>query len=574
MVRASNTMDLPVSRLLAALPDAHAEALLAALPMGVMFTDMDDRVNYLNPALARLLQAEHDGADCLGRHASHLLGRLAGPAPGAWPAPPDPALAQHDPVSPGEIETADGRILACSVRTLDDADCRPLGRLWLFEDVTQAARTRRHLLHLADHDVLTGLFNRRRLREELERALVAGERTRQRVALLIFDLDRFKDVNDLYGHGAGDALLMRMAATVSGQIRRNEILARLGGDEFAILVPEASAREVEALAERIVRAVSGLPLMFKGYRRRQTCSVGVAIFPDHARTAEGLLECADAAMYRAKEAGRNHWRIWHEWGQASRQEKIFYDWEVRIDEALDQDRMRLHFQGAYACATGALSHLGALVRLQDGDNPARVILPGSFMQVAERNGRILDIDRRVVQGGIRILRRHPRPGGLAIKLSARSLADAGSAAFILDALERAGVDPARLIVEVTEEAVTADIYQAQRFAAALRGAGSRVCLTRFGSGFASFSCLRHLEADLVKIDDAFLQQLPGDQHNQACVKAMVDLAHGLGRSVLAGGIEDAATHRVLQALGLDYVQGHHFDRPSASHPALAPITRH
>ncbi len=184
--------------------------------------------------------------------------------------------------------------------------------------MTELVMTNRKLRYFADHDPLTGLLNRRRLLEELERALFASQRARHRVALFILDLDHFKDINDAHGHKGGDTLLKHMADVVDGEIRRNEILARLGGDEFAILVPEASLPEVEVLAERVVRAVAGAEPALEELAQRQTCSVGVALYPDHAQSIEGLLACADAALYRAKKSGRDSWRIGCEQGSPAK----------------------------------------------------------------------------------------------------------------------------------------------------------------------------------------------------------------------------------------------------------------
>jgi diguanylate cyclase (GGDEF)-like protein len=573
-MRALQTRVVSVDQLVSWPPHPHIAALLDILPTGVMFTDMAQRVRYLNMALAQLLPGEEGLADWLGAHLLGLLRQLSSEVSVSFPMLTGSGRIKADQDAPLEIETQDGRTLAYTVRTAYDAEHRPQGHMWVFEDVTPAAEINRELLHLADHDALTGLYNRRRLQEDLKRALLAAERTSQRVALLVFDLDHFKDINDRYGHGAGDALLSRMADEVAGQIRRNETLARLGGDEFAILVPDAAELEVKALAERIVKTVSGLEMSFDGHHRHQTCSVGVAFFPEHARSMEELLECADAAMYRAKESGRNQWRIWHERANSSREERSFHDWEVRIDHALDHGLLRLHVQGAYDCASSELLHLEALVRLQDGDTPGHLIQPGSFLPIAVRNGRIRDIDHWVVQQGIQMLRCHPGLRKLAIKLSATTLAETASARFILDTLQQAGVAPQSLILEVSEEAATTDLFQAQRFIHTLHAAGCGITLERFGSGFASFSCLRHLDADVVKIDDLFVRQLAKDPFNQACVKSMVDLAHGLGKKALAGRVEDAATHSILRQLGVDTVQGYFFDRPSATHPILSPTLVH
>jgi diguanylate cyclase (GGDEF)-like protein len=185
-----------------------------------------------------------------------------------------------------------------------DSSEQMVGYLWLFEDVTRERQTANQILYLAERDALTGLFNRHRFQEELTRMVSGGERRRRRVALLFLDIDEFKRVNDTFGHRAGDALLIRVAGEVSAQVRRNEIFARLGGDEFAILAPDISDEEAEAFADRIVRAIARIPFSFEGKSLRLTCSLGVAIYPHHAASAEDLVAHADAAMYQAKRRAR------------------------------------------------------------------------------------------------------------------------------------------------------------------------------------------------------------------------------------------------------------------------------
>lgn len=288
----------------------YAEALLAAMPTGVMFTDMNSRVRYLNPVLARFLRLGDDYAYCLGQPAEALLDGMIDPVGGTRLAVLEDGPSFDGMLRPAEIETADGRIIEYTRRAVRDRDRGPLGHLWTFNDVTHAANVHRELLFHAEHDGLTGLFNRHHLMNELERALIASVRTGQQVGMLVFDLDHFKQVNDSYGHRAGDVLLLRTAQAVSGQIRRNEVLSRLGGDEFAILVPDASEQTAGALAERVVQAVSGVEPKFDGRAHRQTCSVGLAMCSGRSISAEELMECADAAMYQAKKLGRNRWCLW------------------------------------------------------------------------------------------------------------------------------------------------------------------------------------------------------------------------------------------------------------------------
>jgi diguanylate cyclase (GGDEF)-like protein len=469
-----------------------------------------------------------------------------------------------------EIAMSDGRLIARSGHPVRDTMQQLVGYLWLFQDVTRERQTANQILYLAERDPLTGLYNRHRFQEELVRMLTGGERRQRRVALLFFDIDEFKHVNDNFGHRAGDALLIRVAGEVSAQVRRNELFARLGGDEFAILAPDISDEDASAFADRIVRAIGRIPFSFEGNNLRLTCSLGLAVYPDHAATAEDLVAHADAAMYQAKEAGKNTWRMYRKDSGASRQMIERLSWNERIEDALEHHLLRLHFQGVFACGDLELRHVEALVRMVDRADPERVIMPGSFIPVAEKTGKILDIDRWVIAACVRALARQPKVGAIALNISGRSLSEPGLPHFIIDELQRHAVHPGRLIVEVTETSAVSDLHDAQRLIDALRQAGCRVCLDDFGSGFSSFTYLKHLDVDMLKIDGQFIRDLPADRSNQVFVRAMVDVARGLRKTTVAECVEDAHTLEMLRAFGVDYAQGYHLEMPQAQHPALQP----
>jgi len=398
--------------------------------------------------------------------------------------------------------------------------------------------------------------------------LTGSERRQRRVALLFFDIDEFKHVNDNFGHRAGDALLIRVAGEVSAQVRRNELFARLGGDEFAILAPDISDEDASAFADRIVRAIGRIPFSFEGNNLRLTCSLGLALYPDHAATAEDLVAHADAAMYQAKEAGKNTWRMYRKDTGASRQMIERLSWNERIEDALEHHLLRLHFQGVFACGDLELRHVEALVRMVDRADPERVIMPGSFIPVAEKTGKILDIDRWVIAEVVRLLSTNERIPPIAVNISGRSFNEPQLPRFIEEELKRAGVRPERLMVELTETSAVSDLHDAQRFIEALRDTGCKVCLDDFGAGFSSFAYLKHIEADILKIDGQFIRDLPNDRSNQVFVKAIVDVARGLRKISVAECVEDEATLVMLTSLGVDCAQGYHLERPLEFHPAL------
>jgi len=449
-----------------------------------------------------------------------------------------------------------------------DREGRFIGYLWIYEDVTRERQTADQLVYLAERDALTGLYNRHRFQQELARTMLETDRHQMRCAVMFFDLDEFKTINDSYGHSAGDALLIRVAGEIGALVRRNEVLARLGGDEFAILLPGVQGKEAEALAERVVRAVAQIPFRFEGQNLRVTTSLGIAYYPTHAADADDLVARADIAMYQAKDAGKNTWRVFRADNEADTEMRSRLSWGERISNALDKSLFQLHFQGVYRAEDGALSHLEALIRMIDASKPDQLIMPAHFIPLAEKSSRILDIDRWVIREALRMLAENPATPPIAVNLSGRSLSEPSLPQYIGDELRQAGVDPARLIVEITETAAVSDLHDAQRMIEALRQMGCGVCLDDFGVGFSSFAYLKHLHVDTIKIDGIFIRDLSNDPDNQVFVQAMVSVALGLGKSVVAEYVEDGETLALLRKFGVDLVQGYHLDRPVADHPAL------
>jgi diguanylate cyclase (GGDEF)-like protein/PAS domain S-box-containing protein len=549
---------------------ARLMSLLSAMNIGFLFENVDKRVIYVNAAFRRIWLIRDD-VDLTGRPTSDVLGFS-----GNVLARPDhfsrhvlQVVGTHEVSESFEILMADGRTVTQLTYPVRDGEGRFIGRLWIYEDVTRERQTAEQLIYLAERDSLTGLYNRHRFQEELARMIAEADRRHSQGALLFFDLDEFKYVNDTFGHRAGDAMLIRVAGEVGTLIRRNEILSRLGGDEFAVLLPEAGEKEASMLAERIVRAISHIPFRFEGQNIRLTTSLGIAIYPLHADNVEELIAHADAAMYQAKEAGKNAWRIYRADRDTSRRMLSRLTWNERIANALEKGLLRLHFQGVYRAGDGSLSHLEVLVRMVDEADPDQLIMPGHFIPLAEQSGKILDIDRWVIEESIKHLARSPAAPALAVNISGRSFDDPLLPQFIADALSRHGVEPWRLMVELTETAAVSDLHDAQRFIEALRKTGCRVCLDDFGSGFSSFAYLKHLKADILKIDGLFIRDLPNDYDNQVFVKAIVDVARGMRKTVIAEFVENEETLAMLRGFGVDLVQGYHLDMPRGDHPALA-----
>ncbi len=550
---------------------ARLVSLLSAMNLGILFVAADGLVLYNNPSFSRMWMID-EKQNLIGQPAREVLAQSSSSL-----ARPDQfskhlmsVLETRELSDSFEIQMTDGRVITELDYPVRDREGRFTGHLWIYEDITRERQTAEQLVYLAERDALTGLYNRHRFQQELARTMLESDRHQMKCAVMFFDLDEFKTINDTYGHRAGDALLIRVAGEVGALVRRNEVLARLGGDEFALLLPGVHGNEAEALAERVVRAVAQIPFRFEGQSLRATTSLGIAYYPEHAIDADDLVARADIAMYQAKDSGKNTWRVFRSNIAADTEMRSRLSWGERISNALDRGLFELHFQGVYRSEDGELSHLEALIRMRDERNPAELIMPGHFIPPAEKSGRILDIDRWVIREVVNKLSKYPDIPSIAINISGRSLSEPSLPQYIGDAIREGGVKPNRLIVEITETAAVSDLHDAQRMIEALRQLGCGVCLDDFGVGFASFAYLKHLHVDTIKIDGIFIHDLANDHDNQIFVKAMVSVALGLGKSVVAEYVEDGKTLALLRRLGVDLVQGYYLDRPTLNHPALNP----
>ena len=552
-----------IKGLLAREQQDHARmwALLSTMDIGLLYMSIDERVIYCNPAFLRIWRVP-PGPGVIGAGIEELLAvtgcSLARPGEHAryvLRAPQD-----GEPQIKLDLPMADGRLITQQSHPVNDGAGQPQGRMWVFEDVTVERRNAKQLVHLAERDALTGIYNRYRFNEEIERMSADAQRGGSKLALFFFDLDGFKHINDTYGHRAGDATLIRVATEIGRQTRRNEIFARLGGDEFAILAPDMTDEILKVVADRITRTIGQLRTEFEGETLRVTCSCGVAVYPDHASTVEGLIANADAAMYQAKEAGKNVWRLYRPEGHVVMHAAPDSP-EGRVRNALAHDLLEPHYQGVYAPGVNTPHHYEVLLRVRDVENPGEFLLPGELIGLAEKSNLVTEIDRWVLDHTIRKLAAEPGIPALAVNISGRSLDDHKLPAYIGDELKRYGVAASRLMVELTETSAVSDLYDARQFIQALQDLGCGVSLDDFGTGFSSFAYLKHLNVDSIKIDGLFIRDLPADRENQLFVQAIVSVARGLHKATIAECVENAETATILASLGVDYMQGFHLQMP-------------
>ena len=437
----------------------------------------------------------------------------------------------------------------------------------LAKDMERALQARleaeQDLVWLADHDPLTNLFNRRRFQEVCDRILTLSVRYRRSGALLFLDLDQFKFVNDLNGHQAGDALLLLVASSLKDSVRQSDVLARLGGDEFALVLPEADAEQAVFTANKLLHDLKQVEFAAGGRQHRIACSIGIAMFPAHGENLNDLLANADMAMYQAKEAGGERWHMYAPDEQAKELLATRARWREQINQALLDDAFELHYQPIHDIRAGRVTRYETLVRMRD--TRGELVFPDHFIPVAEQSGQIHQIDRWVIAKTIAQLDRYSDLV-LSVNLSGRVLDDPSLLAWFHDELSNSGIDPAHLVVEITETAAVANVQDAIAFMREIKALGCRFALDDFGSGFSSFTYLKQLPVDIVKIDGAFIQNLATSGDDQLFVKALTDVAKGLGKITVAEFVENAETLALLRAFGVDYAQGYYIGRPSPKLP--------
>ncbi|MCR4322107.1 MAG: EAL domain-containing protein [Candidatus Brocadiaceae bacterium] len=427
-------------------------------------------------------------------------------------------------------------------------------------DISERKRSEEQMMSVANRDPLTNLLNRRRFHEELEGWLAQTRRFGIKGALLFFDLDNFKYINDSLGHQAGDKFLITIADLLRARLRETDILARMGGDEFAIILPHADVSFAESVANQIRELVLYHTSVEGNYPPGITVSMGIAMFPDHGDTVETLLACADLAMYRAKGEGRNRVCVYTPEQKAQVESRLM--WEKRIREALNRDGFVLFLQPIMDISQNLIIGHEALLRMIN--EKGEIVTPSSFLDIAERFGLIHDIDRWVVSRAIHLIKKFQHDGKsthLEVNLSGRSFVDKQLLPLIRNELAATGIDPATLVFEITETALIENIAVAQLFIAELKSIGCRFALDDFGIGFSSFNYIRHLPVDYLKIDGRFIRNLPHDTVDQHLVKAMVEVACGLGKKTTAEFVENEETLRLLREYGVDYAQGYHVGKP-------------
>jgi diguanylate cyclase (GGDEF)-like protein/PAS domain S-box-containing protein len=449
------------------------------------------------------------------------------------------------------------------------ADGMPERLLCVSRDVTDRHRAEERLAFASTHDGLTSLPNRAFISERIAGCIRRAQADPGfKYAVLFLDLDRFKLINDSLGHAAGDQLIRRVAERLQGCLPTDDaggttpgaVVARLGGDEFTILLEgPALVTEVTSLAERIVHAMAQ-PFDIDGRELFTSTSVGVALgTPTHSAPDE-LLRDADAAMYRAKSDGKGRCALFDVQMHQAAVDRLRLETELR--HAIDRDELHLHYQPIVSLTSGHLHGFEALLRWSRNGT---LVSPADFIPVAEDTGMIIPIGRWVLEQGCRQLAvwqsRYGRPLSLSVNVSRKQFADAGLVPHLQRVLSETGIAPASLKVEITESAMTADSNEAREILLRMKAAGVRLAMDDFGTGYSSLSCLRNFPIDVLKIDRSFIHGLEGQRDAAAVVDSIVGLAHNLGMSVVAEGLETPDQVAFLQGCDCDFGQGFYFAAP-------------
>lgn len=529
--------------------DALRRSILASMPCSVVATDLDGVIVAVNPATERLLGCRED--ELVGHPHSSLYADPSAAA-AAWP------LAVNVEERELAYRRRDGTSVAVGevVSPVTDDVGATTGYLAVGYDITARLEERATIDYLATHDALTGLPNRTMLTQHLVTAIQRAEVRRERVALLLLDVDHFKRVNDSLGHYAGDRLLLGLAERLTQATGEGDLVARLGGDEFVVVLSGMS--DMEQITTRVRQVAAALPGGVKVNNKEvlSTVSIGCAVYPDHADTPSHLLKNADIAMYRAKAAGRNNTRWFHAAMVTDSNDKLALS--SALQRALESDdELAVAYQPQVDLATGNLVGFEALARWKSPT--LGVVPPDRFIPVAEDSGLIAQLGERVLRqacaDAVLLRRSLGLPLRIAVNVSPRQFARRTWLAEVQSALADARLDPAALELEITEGILMDDDHDVHAVLHDLKEIGARIVVDDFGQGYSSLAYLTRFPVDKLKIDQEFVRRIATTDADAAVIDAILAMSHALGMTVAAEGVETWEQVRYLRNRGCDEAQG-------------------
>ncbi len=553
-----------------------ATETLESITEGIITTDADGRIGYMNAAAEHLTGARRENAR--GRTLADLVTLVDEQDERSLGDPVALCIEEERRIDLGRRAILVSRITGeeCSIEVRVSPIRQGLrqlsGCVVVLHDVSEIRGLARQMSYQASHDPLTGLCNRREFERRVGEAIAMARSGNGSHVLCYLDLDRFKRVNDTCGHMAGDNLLREVAGVIRDQIRDSDTVARIGGDEFGMLLSGCPLDKARQLADDVCAAIRDYRYVWRDQIFTIGVSIGLVEIAHESGSMEDMLSAADSACYVAKQHGRGRVHVYSSRDEAVARQRGEILWLQRLQTALKEDLFELYVQPIVSASGRVDTGPACEVLLRLCDDDAGMISPTDFMQAAERYHLMPNVDRWVLQtafaaigsGSLRL----PDQRSCAINLSGQTLGDPQFLDFVVDCLDRTGVAPARICFEITESAVMSNLSHAARFIAVLHGMGCQFALDDFGGGMGSFAQLKQLSLDYLKIDGSFVRDLGTDEVNQAMLSAMIDLARTMDIRVIAEQVEDEAAYSRLRSLGVDFVQGYVVGRPK---PLAAPL---
>jgi diguanylate cyclase (GGDEF)-like protein/PAS domain S-box-containing protein len=554
----------------------RAQVTLASIADAVMTVGVDGRIEFLNAAAERL--TAWSDAEARGAPLSTVFAVHDEATGNALPNPVSVALRDGVPVGAegnAVLVPRDGEPIAIdySAAPIRDRQGGQVGAVLVFQDMSRERQYASRLAHLASHDALTALPNRREFERRVAQVLGDGPRLRGSHSLLYLDLDEFKLVNDTCGHAAGDELLRQVSALLKPRLREGDTLARLGGDEFGVLLAHCPPSSAMRIAESLRKTIADFHFVWKQRPFKVGVSIGVVDLAGVAPTLAQVLSAADAACYMAKDKGRNRVQAFSAGSGELIARRGEMEWASRLHAALEQDRFCLFAQPVHAVrgASAQPAYTELLLRLTDEEGT--VVPPMSFIPAAERYHLMPAVDRWVVATALARIAEYVAAGQLArlgtcaINVSGASLSDDDFLDFVQAQFVQHRVPHSAVCFEVTETSAVTSLAKAVAFMSALRGCGCRFALDDFGVGVSSFTYLKHLPVDYLKIDGSFVKDLLHDPVDHAMVEAINRIGHLMGKQTIAESVEGEDTLTALRVIGVDYAQGYGIALPE---PFVAP----
>ncbi len=546
------------------------DLLLRSVGEGILGLDVDGYVIFANPAAEAALG--HAGGGILKRHIDQLL--LAGgegDSDFCWLESPlyaycSQGKSYHDrnhyhAQSSGRIFPLE--ITATPMMSGRGELARFSGIVLVFRDISDRREAEKQLLHMAQFDALTGLANRNLLSKTLVQSLLAAETSGHQLALLFLDIDRFKAVNDSFGHDQGDRLLQMIADRLRDCVRDTDFVARIGGDEFTILLEAGDARQASAIVASKVIAAMSQAFHLGEHEVHAGASIGIVLYPERRTDAYDLLRCADMAMYRAKEMGRNNFQYFCAQIESEISETVKL--EARLRRAMEQHELFLVYQPQYDLRHDKICGFEALLRWSPRDMEA--VSPLRFIPLAEDTGMIVEIGDWVLREACRQMLRWQTQGlcamtqTISVNLSVRQLKEPDFVERLAHILAQEGLPATCLELEITESMLVEDPDAAVRILRQIRDIGVRLSIDDFGTGYSSMAYLSQLPVQVLKIDRAFIADLESNDKDAAITRGLIALAHSLSLRVIAEGVETQGVFEFLRAQGCDVLQGYWFSRP-------------